>query len=102
MDYYQQLTLTPVSPIRIESGQGFERVRDIDYYVSWITQPKYKAMFVVNVHLAKTQLSRLFARFVGCKPHSKRQADIMKGKVVIPDSFFDPLPEEELAAWEGR
>ncbi len=20
---------------------------------------------------------------------------------VLPDSFFDPLPEEELAAWEG-
>ena len=92
----------PVSLIRIESGQGFERVRDMDYYVSWITQPRYKAMFVVNVHQAKTQLSRLLARLVGCKPHSKRQADILKGKVVIPDSFFDPLPEEELAAWEGR
>ena len=92
----------PVSLIRIESGQGFERVRDIDYYVSWITQPKYKAMFVVNVHQAKTQLSRLLARLVGCKAHNKRQADILKGQVVIPDGFFDPLPEEELAAWEGR
>ena len=26
----------------------------------------------------------------------------MKGKFVVPDSFFDPLPEEELALWEGR
>ena len=77
-------------------------------------------MFVVNVHQAKTQLSRLLARveagedvviarrgepvarLVGCKPRGKRQADILKGKVVIPDSFFDPLPEEELTAWEGR
>ncbi len=77
-------------------------------------------MFVVNVHQAKTQLSRLLARveagedvviarrgepvarLVGCKPRSKRQADILKGKVVIPDSFFDPLPEEELTVWEGR
>ena len=77
-------------------------------------------MFVVNVHQAKTQLSRLLARveagedvviarrgepvarLVGCKPQSKRQADILKGKVVIPDNFFDPLPEEELTAWEGR
>ena len=77
-------------------------------------------MFVVNVHQAKTQLSRLLARveagedvviarrgepvarLVGCKPRSKRQADILKGKVVIPDNFFDPLPEEELSAWEGR
>lgn len=77
-------------------------------------------MFVVNVHQAKTQLSRLLARveagedvviarrgepvarLVGCKPRSKRQADILKGKIVIPDNFFDPLPEEELTAWEGR
>lgn len=77
-------------------------------------------MFVVNVHQAKTQLSRLLvrveagediviarrgepvARLVGCKRRSKRQADILKGKIVIPDSFFDPLPEEELTAWEGR
>ena len=71
-------------------------------------------------HQAKTQLSRLLARveagedvviarrgepvarLVGCKPRSKRRADILKGKVVIPDNFFDPLPEEELSAWEGR
>ena len=77
-------------------------------------------MFVVNVHQAKTQLSRLLtrveagedimitrrgepvARLVGCKPRGKRQADIIKGKIVIPDSFFDPLREEDLAAWEGR
>ena len=77
-------------------------------------------MLVVNVHEAKTQLSRLLARveagedvviarrgepvarLVGCNPRNKRQADSLKGKVVIPESFFDPLPEEELTAWEGR
>ena len=77
-------------------------------------------MLVVNVHQAKTQLSRLLARveagedvliarrgepvarLVGCVPRGKRQADILKGKVIIPDSFFNPLPEEELTAWEGR
>ena len=77
-------------------------------------------MFVVNVHQAKTQLSPFLARveagedvviarrgepvarLVGCKPRSKRRADILKGKAVIPDSFFAPLPEEELTAWEGR
>ncbi len=76
-------------------------------------------MVVVNVHQAKTQLSRLLARveagddvviarrgepvarLVGCKPRGKRQPDILKGKVVIPDNFSDPLPEEELTAWEG-
>ena len=77
-------------------------------------------MHVVNVHQAKTQLSRLLAqveagedvviarrgepvaRLVGCKPVTKRQPDVLKGRVVVPDSFFDPLPDEELAAWEGR
>ena len=77
-------------------------------------------MFLVNVHEAKTQLSRLLARveageevviarrgepvarLVGCKPRSRRQPDVLKGKVVIPESFFDPLPEDELSAWEGR
>ena len=76
-------------------------------------------MSIVNVHQAKTQLSRLLAqveageevviarrgepvaRLVGCKPRSKRQPDVLKGKLVIPDGFFDPLPEEELKAWEG-
>ena len=77
-------------------------------------------MFVVNVHQAKTQLSRLLARveageevviarrgepvarLVACKPRSKRQPDVLKGKVVIPESFFEPLPEAELRAWEEK
>ena len=77
-------------------------------------------MVTVNVHEAKTNLSRLLARveagedvviarngkpvarLVSCKPRNKPQADVLKGKVVIDDSFFDPLPEEELRAWEGR
>ncbi len=77
-------------------------------------------MHVVNVHQAKTELSRLLARveagedvviarrgqpvarLVACKTPVKRQPDVLKGKIVVPDTFFDPLPEEELAAWEGR
>ena len=77
-------------------------------------------MHVVNVHQAKTELSRLLARveagedvviarrgqpvarLVACKAPTKRQADVLKGKIVVPDTFFDPLPEEEQAAWEGR
>ena len=75
-------------------------------------------MLVVNVREAKTHLSRLLARaeageeiviarrgkpvarLVGCKQAGRRQSDILKGRVRIPESFFDPLPEEELAAWE--
>ena len=76
-------------------------------------------MPIVNVHQAKTQLSRLLARveageevliarrgepvarLVACKPRSKRQPDVLKGKIVVPDDFFEPLPEEELKRWEG-
>ena len=77
-------------------------------------------MYVVNVHRAKTELSRLLARveagedvviarrgepvarLVACKARGERRPDVLKGKIKIPDSFFDPLPEEELEAWEGR
>ena len=76
-------------------------------------------MPVVNVHQAKTQLSRLLAqveageeviiarrgepvaRLVRCKPQGKRRPGALKGKFAIPDSFFDPLPEDELRWWEG-
>ena len=77
-------------------------------------------MVTVNVHEAKTHLSRLLARVEagedvviarGGKPVArlvqfqkpgKRQFGSMKGKIELDDSFFDPLPEEELALWEGR
>jgi len=76
-------------------------------------------MYIVNVHRAKTELSRLLARvaagedvviarrgqpvarLVPCRVPAKRQPDILKGKIVVPDAFFDPLPEDELTAWEG-
>ena len=34
--------------------------------------------------------------------YPKRRIARLPGKIVIDDSFFDPLPEEELRAWEGR
>ncbi len=75
-------------------------------------------MPVVNVHQAKTHLSRLLvqaeageevviarngepvARLVSCKRQGKRQFGILKGRIVVDDCFFDPLPEAELSAWE--
>lgn len=30
----------------------------------------------------------------------RRQFGVLKGKLVIPDSFFDPLPRDELDAWD--
>ena len=76
-------------------------------------------MPTVNVHEAKTHLSRLLAqveageevtiarngkpvaRLVAYKPRGARRPGAFKGKVMIDDSFFDPLPEEELGLWEG-
>ena len=77
-------------------------------------------MVTVNVHEAKTNLSRLLAQveggeevsiarngkpvaqLVACQRRSKRQPGTLKGKIFVPDSFFDPLPEDELRAWEGE
>ena len=77
-------------------------------------------MVTVNVHEAKTHLSRLLkqveageeviiarngkpaARLVSWEKRGKRKPGSMAGLFTVPDSFFDPLPEEELAAWEGN
>ena len=76
-------------------------------------------MTVVSISQAKSQFSRLIAcveageevtitrrgkpvaRLIACKPRKKRRPGRLEGKVVIPDDFFDPLPEEELKLWEG-
>lgn len=75
-------------------------------------------MEVVNVHAAKTHLSRLIERAcageeiviarnnepvvrlvpVGSEA-PRRQRGSLEGKVMVPDSFFDPLPADELDAW---
>ena len=74
-------------------------------------------MKTINVHEAKTHLSRLleranageeviiskngrpYARLCPLAPPEKRQPGVLAG--TPDDSFFDPLPEEELAAWES-
>ena len=76
-------------------------------------------METVNVHEAKTHLSRLLAqveageeviiarngkpvaRLVAVQKQGKPQFGSMKGQISIDERFFEPLPEEELAAWEG-
>jgi prevent-host-death family protein len=74
----------------------------------------------VTIHAAKTNLSRLIEQALrgeevviarGDKPvvrlvpvdppQPKRVAGTLKGLIEVPDSFFDPLPEEELRLWEG-
>ncbi|MBD1399315.1 type II toxin-antitoxin system Phd/YefM family antitoxin [Pelovirga terrestris] len=74
-------------------------------------------METINIHEAKTHLSRLLARVhageeviisKSGKPYAKlvpidlatkRKPGIAKGKVTA--DFFEPLPEEELDAWES-
>lgn len=72
---------------------------------------------IVNVHEAKTHLSRLleqahggeeiilakagkpYARLVPLAPaESGRRPGRLKGR--LSDAFFDPLPADELAGWE--
>lgn len=73
---------------------------------------------VVNVHEAKTHLSRLlerahrgeeiilakagkpYAKLVPLEAAQERTPGALRG-LVMTDEFFEPLPEEELAAWEG-
>ena len=40
------------------------------------------------------------ARLVSYQPQVLRQFGSSKGRITVDDSFFDSLPEEELAAWE--
>ena len=77
-------------------------------------------MTVVTIHKAKTELSKLIKRveageeiviarggkpivkLVPARPAKSRGYGAWKGKFTLPDSFFDPLPEDELDAWEGK
>ena len=100
---------------------GLDGGSQTDYHLSQVRfVAGVDAMPTVNVHEAKTHLSRLLAqveagqevviarrgapvaRLVACEPRGKRQADVLKGRITVPDSFFEPLPEEELRLWEGR
>lgn len=76
----------------------------------------------VNIHTAKTHLSRLIetacagdegdeivisrgdvtvVRLVPIAQVPRRRAfGAMRGRASIDDRFFEPLPEDELAAWE--
>ena len=74
----------------------------------------------VNVHQAKTQLSRLLARaeageevviarngdsvarLVGLKgKRGTRRFGALRDRIVVDDRFFEPLLESDLARWES-
>jgi antitoxin (DNA-binding transcriptional repressor) of toxin-antitoxin stability system len=73
----------------------------------------------VTIHVAKTTLSQLIARveageeiIIALDKHpvaklvpiqraaSKRRFGAMRGQARVDDAFFEPLPEDELKAWE--
>jgi prevent-host-death family protein len=78
-------------------------------------------METVNIHEAKTQLSRLLARvergeeiiianrgvpvakLVPLNPRPSRLSSLGRdrGRFVVPDDFNEPLPEDLLTAFEG-
>lgn len=70
----------------------------------------------VGIHEAKTTLSKLVARVEAGEeivltrggqpvarltPLAKRpkRLGLLKGRMTVPDSFFDPLPEGDLGEW---
>jgi prevent-host-death family protein len=76
-------------------------------------------MTQVTIHAAKTNLSQLLARVEAGEeiviargrepvaklipvrqPESKRRFGALRGTVSLDPAFFEPLPEDELAAWE--
>lgn len=77
-------------------------------------------MSIITVHAAKTNLSNLIERaeagediiiargkepavkLVPVKPVSQRRFGLYKGVAKVGPEFFEPLPEEELRAWEAE
>lgn len=77
-------------------------------------------MQTVNIHEAKSQLSRLIeavvsgeevviakagtpvVRLVSVETKPKLRFGLMKGKIKIADDFNAPLPDDVLATFEGR
>jgi prevent-host-death family protein len=76
-------------------------------------------MTVVTIHTAKTNLSQLLARVEAGEeivlargkepiaklvpfksPATKRRFGALQGVVSVGAEFFDPLPDDELRAWE--
>ncbi len=80
------------------------------------------AMAQVSVHEAKTHLSKLIARveageeviiargnvpavkivLINGPPRKRGLLGAFKGQFHLDDGFFDPLPDDELALWNGE
>jgi prevent-host-death family protein len=78
-------------------------------------------MTTVSVHEAKTHLSRLIEKVLAgetvvisrnkepvvvlipaqAKLRKTRRIGALKGRISLDKRFFEPLPDEEIAGWEG-
>jgi prevent-host-death family protein len=76
-------------------------------------------MTIVTVHVAKTNLSKLIERaeageeiviargdqpavkLLPVTPTPKREFGLYRGLAKVGPEFFEPLPDDELRAWEG-
>jgi len=77
-------------------------------------------MRIVTIHAAKTDLSTLIEQALAGeeiviargdepvvrlvpveRPEPRREYGALRGRLVIPESFHEPLPSDELDAWEG-
>ena len=86
-----------------------------------MNEPIFESMTMVNVHEAKTQLSRLLervrageeiviakagvpcARLVPLDPPPERVLGRYRDRDgEVPDSVFDPLDAADLAVWDGQ
>ena len=74
----------------------------------------------INVHEAKTHLSRWlerahngeeiiiakngrpYARLVPLESGGQRSLGFLRGTFEVPETFFEPLSDEELRLWEGK
>jgi antitoxin (DNA-binding transcriptional repressor) of toxin-antitoxin stability system len=79
-------------------------------------------MIRINIHEAKTHLSRYLKHLeqgetiLLCRrnvpvaeirplppaPNGRRPIGLAKGKLTVPPSFFEPLPEEVIEGFEGN
>ncbi len=77
-------------------------------------------MTVFTVHAAKTTLSKLVERaergeeiviargrqpavkLTPVKPPARREFGLYRGVANVGPDFFEPLPDEQLRAWEGE
>ena len=91
-----------VKLVRVESGDKMPRALGFD--------ENEQAPFDLTGLSQAVEAGREFTIMQNGKPVAKvaplekkpRVPGRFKGQMSLPDSFFDPLPEDELDAWDGK